>query len=80
MTTSNGSRPAPGEYLNPVPFLAVDGGTFTAHLLGPEEDARTAANLLIAAMDDIGAGAKTSAGYGYLTGVVRSALPTEPER
>jgi CRISPR type III-B/RAMP module RAMP protein Cmr6 len=61
-------RPPPAEYVNPVPipFLAVQGGTFTAYLVGPEPDVGTAAELLAVAVDDIGAGAKTSAGYGYL--------------
>lgn len=78
---SDGIRPAPGEYLNPVPipFLAVDGGTFTAHLVGPAEDTGEAARLLSAAMDDIGVGAKTSAGYGYLTATSRTLGATTPE-
>jgi CRISPR type III-B/RAMP module RAMP protein Cmr6 len=69
----HGDRPAPAEYFNPVPipFLAVDGGTFIAHLVGPEGDVAAAADLLRAAMDDIGVGAKTSAGYGYLTATAR---------
>jgi CRISPR type III-B/RAMP module RAMP protein Cmr6 len=66
-----GERPPPAEYLNPVPiaFLVVDGGTFTAHLVGPEAAVTEAARLLAAAVDDIGVGAKTSAGYGYLDAV-----------
>lgn len=78
MTDSDGSRKAPAEYLNPVPipFLVVDGGTFTSHLLGPEREARVAAELLIRAMDDIGVGAKTSAGYGYLSGAAMTLSTT----
>ena len=70
-TAGAGERPPPAEYLNPVPipFLAVDGGTFTAHLVGPEADTARAADLLSAAVDDIGVGAKTSAGYGYMQAV-----------
>ncbi len=68
-TDSAGKRPPPAEYVNPVPipFLVVDGGAFIAHLVGPAEDVTRAAELLCAALDDIGAGAKTSSGYGYLT-------------
>lgn len=67
-------RPPPAEYVNPVPipFLAVRGGTFTAYLIGPDSDITAAAELLKAAVDDIGAGAKTSAGYGYLDAIVRA--------
>ncbi len=70
---STGSRPVPAEYLSPVPipFLVVDGGSFTAHVAGPADDAAAAARLLCEAMDDLGVGAKTSAGYGYLTGTAR---------
>ncbi|MGH3403007.1 MAG: type III-B CRISPR module RAMP protein Cmr6 [Streptosporangiaceae bacterium] len=75
-----GERPPPAEYVNPVPipFLAVQGGTFTAYLVGPEPDIGTAADLLAAAVDDIGAGAKTSAGYGYLDATVRPATLAPP--
>lgn len=70
--TEGGQRPAPSEYLNPVPipFLAIEKGTFTVHLLGPAADVRAAAELLKAAADGIGVGAKTSAGYGYLDAVI----------
>ncbi len=66
---TDGRRSPPGDYLNPVPipFLAVDGGTFTAYLLGSADDLRQAADLLADGLDDIGVGAKTSAGYGYAT-------------
>ncbi len=70
---AGGHRAAPAEYLNPVPipFLVIDGGSFIAQLVGTEADVQIAAALLCDAMDDIGVGAKTSAGYGYLTGTAR---------
>lgn len=70
---AGGGRPVPAEYLNPVPipFLVVDGGTFVAHLIGPAGDAEAAARLLCEAVDDLGIGAKTSAGYGYATATCR---------
>lgn len=59
---------APAEYHNPIPveFLVVTEGTFVAHLIGPDADVELAAGWLRAAVDDMGAGGKTSAGYGYL--------------
>lgn len=80
-TDARGSRPAPAEYLNPVPipFLVVDGGSFTAHVVGPADHAETAARLLCEAMDDLGVGAKTAAGYGYLTGTARLLDPPAPK-
>jgi CRISPR-associated protein Cmr6 len=68
-TDSRGKRLPPAEYVNPVPipFLVVETGTFTVHLLGPAQDVTAAAELLSAAVNDLGVGAKTSAGYGYLT-------------
>jgi len=63
-------RPSPpAEYHNPVPvaFLVVDGGSFAVDLAGPDADHVTAAAAWCsAALSDLGAGAKTSAGYGYL--------------
>lgn len=59
----------PAEYYNPVPvnFLTVS-GAFAVDLYGPDADhVRQAAEWLIAAGDGLGAGAKTAAGYGYLT-------------
>ncbi|MBX6382269.1 MAG: type III-B CRISPR module RAMP protein Cmr6 [Microbispora sp.] len=60
---------APGEHINPIPinFLVAAGGTFVAHLSGPPEDVEIAAGLLSKAVYDLGVGAKTAAGYGYLT-------------
>src|ERR1700683_2530634 len=76
----HGDRIAPAEYFNPVPipFLAVDGGTFIAYLVGPEKDVTKAATLLCEAMDDVGVGAKTSAGYGYLTATARPLAAAAP--
>jgi CRISPR-associated protein Cmr6 len=65
----------PAEYHNPVPvhFLTVS-GAFAVDLHSPSrEDAEQAADWLIAAGDEIGAGAKTAAGYGYLKVVRLSA-------
>lgn len=58
----------PAEYFNPVPvpFLAVDQGRFTVLLLGPPHHVATAERLLKAAVEQIGLGAKTAVGYGYL--------------
>jgi CRISPR type III-B/RAMP module RAMP protein Cmr6 len=58
----------PAEYHNPVPviFLTVS-GVFAIDLYGPDgRAAQLAADWLIAAGDQLGAGAKTAAGYGYL--------------
>jgi CRISPR-associated protein Cmr6 len=57
----------PAEYHNPVPvnFLAVS-GAFAVDLYGPKDDVDQAADWLIDAGDELGAGAKTAAGYGYL--------------
>lgn len=59
---------APAEHINPVPieFLAVENGVFIAHLAGAESDLDKAVRLLIEAVNDLGVGAKTAAGYGYL--------------
>jgi CRISPR-associated protein Cmr6 len=52
----------------PIEFLVVRSGSFVAHLIGSDTDeVLRAAGLLIHAADDIGLGAKTSAGFGYLT-------------
>ena len=58
----------PAEYHNPVPvsFLAVT-GAFAVDLYGPDaDDVGQAARWLTEAGDELGAGAKTAAGYGYL--------------
>lgn len=59
----------PGEHVNPEPieFLAVEDGVFVAHLAGEEPHLSRAVELLIEAVGDLGVGAKTAAGYGYLT-------------
>jgi CRISPR-associated protein Cmr6 len=59
----------PAEYHNPMPlqFLAV-GGAYAMDLHGAnEEDVNLAAEWLAKAGDELGAGAKTAAGYGYLS-------------
>ena len=63
----------PAEYFNPIPveFLAVRGGTFVTALVGAADDVAAAERLLVAALDDLGVGAKTAAGYGYLQQVHR---------
>ncbi|MGW5219897.1 type III-B CRISPR module RAMP protein Cmr6 [Nocardia sp. NPDC004085] len=61
----------PGEYDNPIPvrFLAVTAADkasgYRALLRGPTDEVLDAAALLCAAVDELGIGAKTSAGYGY---------------
>lgn len=69
-----GQGKPPGDYLSPIPvtFLAVAGGsTFRFSLLpharGDEESLQRGARLLKEALETIGAGAKTSAGYGAFT-------------
>jgi CRISPR/Cas system CMR subunit Cmr6 (Cas7 group RAMP superfamily) len=58
----------PTEYHNPVPviFLTVSGSFFVDLHGDSPKDTGMAADWLIAAGDDLGAGAKTAAGYGYL--------------
>jgi CRISPR type III-B/RAMP module RAMP protein Cmr6 len=66
---AGGTLVPPAEYHNPVPliFLTVR-GTFAVDLHGANrEDTERAADWLIQAGDDLGAGAKTAAGYGYLS-------------
>lgn len=59
----------PAEYHNPVPirFLALAGTPLRTLLLGPRDDVEQAADLMAEALDDIGIGGKTAAGYGYCT-------------
>lgn len=70
-TTAADSRKSPvppAEYHNPVPvnFLTVS-GAFAVDLYGPDKDhVDRAAKWLIEAGNELGAGAKTAAGYGYL--------------
>jgi CRISPR-associated protein Cmr6 len=59
----------PAEYHNPVPvnFLTVS-GTYAVDLYGQDgRDVETAARWLAEAGEELGAGAKSAAGYGYLT-------------
>jgi CRISPR-associated protein Cmr6 len=71
-TTMSGSQAAPvppAEYHNPVPvnFLTVS-GAFAVDLYGLDAGlVNLAAEWLTAAAQEQGAGAKTAAGYGYLT-------------
>jgi len=68
--------PAPAEYHNPVPvnFLTVS-GAFAVDVHGPDAaDVGQAVSWLTEAADQLGAGAKTAAGYGYLR------LSPRPER
>ncbi|SKA23183.1 CRISPR-associated protein Cmr6 [Marinactinospora thermotolerans DSM 45154] len=71
LTHREGEKPhPPAEHHQPVPvhFLTVSGGTFTADLVGDsEEDIAYAASCLQEAVEEQGVGAKTSAGYGYMT-------------
>jgi CRISPR-associated protein Cmr6 len=67
--TRAGEPVPPSDHHNPVPlyFLTVS-GTFAIDLVGADEAAvDTAADWLIKAAGQLGAGGKTSAGYGYLT-------------
>jgi CRISPR type III-B/RAMP module RAMP protein Cmr6 len=58
----------PAEYHNPVPviFLTVRGSFFVDLHGDSRGDTEKAADWLIEAGDDLGVGAKTAAGYGYL--------------
>ncbi len=51
---------------NPVRFLALSNTRFTLMLTGPAGLTQQAMTWLIAALDTLGFGAKTAAGYGYL--------------
>ncbi len=57
----------PAEYHNPVPirFLAVESTTFRTVLSGPSDIVDRAQQLLREAVDYLGIGSKTNAGYGY---------------
>jgi CRISPR/Cas system CMR subunit Cmr6 (Cas7 group RAMP superfamily) len=65
--TSNGAKPASG-HQSPVPveFLTVRSGVFVGHILGPALAVAEARRRLIEAVDELGIGAKTAAGFGYL--------------
>lgn len=74
----DGATP-PAEHHNPIPvhFLTVT-GAFSVELAGRgSADANRAAEWLIAAGDELGLGAKTTAGYGYLQ-LSRSSIPERP--
>jgi len=62
-------RLPPAEYHQPIPadFLTIGGGAFAIDLVGPEKDVTAAAAWCAQAVDELGLGGKTSAGYGYLT-------------
>ncbi len=66
------SRSAPAEYWNPVPvpFLAVTAGQWTAFLVGDPDGVAEAASHLERAAEDLGLGAKTATGYGYVSATV----------
>jgi CRISPR/Cas system CMR subunit Cmr6 (Cas7 group RAMP superfamily) len=67
--TATGHPVPPAEYHNPVPltFLSVR-GAYAVDLYGTtSEDVDLAAEWLTKAGDEFGAGAKTAAGYGYLS-------------
>lgn len=68
IATASGSPVPPAEYHNPVPlmFLTVR-GAYAVDLYGANEaDLGLAAEWLAKAGDELGAGAKTAAGYGYM--------------
>jgi CRISPR-associated protein Cmr6 len=48
-----------------VRFLAVAATPFEALLVGPDTEVAQAAELLATALDELGIGGKTAAGYGY---------------
>ncbi|MFT4136277.1 type III-B CRISPR module RAMP protein Cmr6 [Microbacterium sp.] len=63
------AKPAPpAGWNNPVPasFLTVS-GTLTAALAGPESDVLEVRQWAVHAMDELGIGGKTAAGYGYVS-------------
>ncbi|MGH4018058.1 MAG: type III-B CRISPR module RAMP protein Cmr6 [Pseudonocardiaceae bacterium] len=74
MTTTTATASAsrepvpPAEYHNPVPvhFLTVTGAFAVDLVGGVRAEVEQAAKWLTAAGDELGAGAKTSSGYGYL--------------
>jgi CRISPR-associated protein Cmr6 len=75
---AKGENPLPpAEYHNPVPlaFLTVR-GAFSVDLYGAcDKDVSQAAQWLTRAGDELGAGAKTAAGYGYLEITPRAGTP-----
>jgi CRISPR type III-B/RAMP module RAMP protein Cmr6 len=73
---ATGNLVPPAEYHNPVPMaLLTVRGTYAVDLHGSDpRDVGLAAEWLTKAGDELGAGAKTAAGYGYL-----SVFPAPPE-
>lgn len=68
-TDRKGTPPTPpAEWHNPEPsgFLTIAGGSFAVDLIGPADDVSLVADWCAGACDDLGIGAKTGAGYGYL--------------
>ncbi len=61
-----GNAPAMISAPVPVPFPVVTDGHFEVTILGEPGDVQRVVDLLSTAVDEIGIGAKTSAGYGYL--------------
>ncbi len=79
--SGDSQRKPPAEYWNPVPlpFLTVGSGGWVTHIVGTDAYAvRRAADALVEAVDDIGVGAKTAAGYGYLKAEIVDGTVTEP--
>lgn len=58
----------PGEHHQPVPlaFLTIRGGSFLADLVGPEKLVEPAESWLRGGAEELGIGAKTASGYGYM--------------
>jgi CRISPR-associated protein Cmr6 len=69
----------PAEHYHPVPveFLTVSKGEFAVDLVGDELAVMLAAEWVQAAVDELGLGAKTAAGYGYAKATDRP-LPLPP--
>lgn len=65
--TTHGSTPASGHQSPlPVEFLTVRSGVFVGHILGLEAMVAEARRRLVEAVDELGVGAKTGAGFGYM--------------
>lgn len=70
----------PAEYWQPVPvpFLSIIGGEWITFCVGEKTAAEQAAVLLADAAVTLGVGAKTSAGYGYMTESVARPILVQP--